>query len=148
MTGQELLALGARHERRDLGRHEPGQLGLLALDRLDQPGVLDGDGNLLGERRDEQDLGGRERPDFAAAEPDHPDDVAVLEDRHAEQGPDAVFRGRRPVVFGIGQDVIDVHGLAGQDDPAGHRLPADPVRVGPFEIDVGLPGLEAAAARR
>ena len=40
-----------------------------------QPGVLDGDGNLLGEGRDEQDLGGRERPDFAAAEADHPDDA-------------------------------------------------------------------------
>ena len=59
MAGQELLALGARHERRDLGRHEPGQLGPLALDRLEQPGVLDGDGDLLGEGRDERDLGHR-----------------------------------------------------------------------------------------
>ena len=44
---QERLALGARHERRDLWRQEPGELTSLALDRLQQSGVRDADGRLF-----------------------------------------------------------------------------------------------------
>ena len=63
-------------ERRDLGRHEPGQLGPLALDRLEQPGVLDRDGDLLGERRDEGDLAIRERSNLGPAQVEDTRDLA------------------------------------------------------------------------
>ena len=84
VTGQELLTLRARDQRRDLGRDESGELGPLAVDGLHEPGVLDGDGGLLGEAGHEEDLGSAEWPDLAAAEPDDADHVAFLQDRNAQ----------------------------------------------------------------
>ena len=50
MAGEQLLALGRRHQRGDLRRQEPRQLLALALDRREQPGVVVAQ-PLVGERR-------------------------------------------------------------------------------------------------
>ena len=136
VTGQELLTLRARDQRRDLGRDESGELGPLAVDRLHEPGVLDGDGGLLGEAGHEEDLGSAEWPDLAAAEPDDADHVAFLQDRNAQEGPNAVLLCRGPVVLEIGSEVVHLDGLSGQDHPTGHRVATGPVGMLAFERHV------------
>ena len=85
VAGQHRLAVGARHELRDLGREEPGELAPLALDRLEQPGVRDPDRGLLGEAGRERRLAVGERADLVAGQGEDAADRAVLLDRHADQ---------------------------------------------------------------
>ena len=129
MAGQELLTFGTRDQRRDLGRHEPGELALLALDRLDQPGVLDGDGNLLREGRDQALLGQRERPNLIAGHVDDADDLAIADDWHAQQRPVAGQLLTGPVVLGISQNVVDVDRPASLEDATDNRRPSGSVWV-------------------
>jgi hypothetical protein len=56
VPGQQLLALCARDQLRDLRRDEAGELGPLALDRVEQARVRDRDRGLIGERLDERDV--------------------------------------------------------------------------------------------
>jgi hypothetical protein len=56
MSGQQLFPLGRRDEVGDGLRDETRQLGPLALDGVEKPGVCDRDRRLVGERLDELDL--------------------------------------------------------------------------------------------
>ena len=56
VAGQELLAIVAGRQRRDLRRQEAGELGALSLDGLEQARVVDADGSLVGEGGCQPDL--------------------------------------------------------------------------------------------
>ena len=76
MAGQHRLALGARHELGDLGREEAGQLATLAFDRLEQAGIGDPDGRLLGKPGRQRALRFVERTDLVARQGEDAGDLA------------------------------------------------------------------------
>src|SRR5437773_8077616 len=87
MPREELCALVARDQRGDLWRDKSRELGLLALDSLEQLRVADRDRALVRESRHELDLPGFERPGLAPREPDDAEELVVEKDREPEQAP-------------------------------------------------------------
>ncbi len=145
MTGQELLALGTRHERGDLGRDEPRELASLTVDRLEEPGVLDGDRDLLGERRDECDLRLGEWHDLAPTESEHADDADIT----GGSGTPSMVRMPRSssaeghTYSGSSSTSLDLGRPTGQQHPADDRVPARPMGMLAFEGDLlrdAIPG--------
>jgi|tagenome__1003787_1003787.scaffolds.fasta_scaffold18312212_2 hypothetical protein len=85
MSGQQLFPLGRRDEVGDGLRDETRQLGPLALDGVEKPGVCDRDRRLVGERLDELDLLVGERLRLETGDPDHADQLLVEQSRDAEE---------------------------------------------------------------
>ena len=145
MAGQHRLAVGARHELRDLRREEPRELAPLALDRLEQPGVRDPDRGLLGEAGRERRLAVGERADLVAGQGEDAADRAVLLDRHADQRAIAarLLALGRPVLA-VGEDVVEADRLADQRDPSHDAVTPRPDRM----VALPLVQLGRAARRR
>ena len=85
MTGEELLFVSGREQVRDVGC-ELRQLGALALNSLEETDVLDRDHREVGERLDQPDLHGVERPHLVAGDRDRADRHAFPHHRDPERG--------------------------------------------------------------
>ena len=84
MAGQQLLTLRARKQLGRLGS-VAGQLGTLALDRLEETGVGDGDRRLVGKRLQQPDFGVGERLDKQAPDNQDTDRIPFVHGEHPEQ---------------------------------------------------------------
>ena len=96
---------GVEH-RLDIGRRAPddaqdlaggrllleglGEVGILGLQLAEQPGVLDGDGRLVGEGLHQGDVTVGERQDLVPVDDDHPEQLVRPEHRDGEHGPDGL----------------------------------------------------------
>src|SRR6516225_6010843 len=67
----------------------------------------------------------------------HPDQLAVQHDRNAQQRPEADYRLRAERIFGVSQDIRDLHRLTGKRHPAHHTRPVTRVWMRLAEL-VGL----------
>src|SRR5207248_6482858 len=117
-----LLAILRGHELGHLRRNEARELGSLALDRLEQPGVRSGDRRLVGKGLDEVDLLGGVRDWLGPNEVEDSDELPLDEQRGAEQRTDPSLVGRGPLVFGVLENVRDVDDLVGEYDSPVHAL--------------------------
>ncbi len=111
-----LLALPER-------RFGAAPLGQLPLRRLVQPRVLDGDGRLPREHRQERLLRFRIGPGLRAAEGEHAQDLVPAHDRKAEIGDVTVLRREfRAPEMRVGADIRNRQRRTVQGDPSGDAL--------------------------
>jgi hypothetical protein len=167
VAGEELPALIARDQRGDRGREEPRELGLLALDCLEELRVRDCDRALVGERRHQLDLPVLKGMRIGARQPDDAKKVTAESDREPEQRPVSGNVDPGVGVVRVGADVRDVHRLPGHRDATratvrprlvrAVALVLDDLRrlpeVGPHAQEVSLaqieePGIRSAKPRR
>ena len=100
-------------------------LGGALLHLVEQAQRFDGDHGLIGKRRDQLDLNGCEWPGFLAGHRQNADRHSLAHQWNAEHG--AVFAEplrTGPVVFGIGEDVGNVHDGPVKHGAAGQRMTA------------------------
>ena len=128
---EDLVGLeDGRHAGRDLAQRPlgvgpPGDLRPGSLERLDQPGVGDGDRGLVGQRAEQGRAGGIERVRAVAVDGDRADRHVAVDERRRDDRPDAGLANERvalgcvlePVVLEIGAGPFDP---AGPDRPPGH----------------------------
>ena len=97
-----------------------GEVGVLGLKIVDQPGVLDRNHGLVGEGGHEVDLLVAEGADLGPVHEEHADQIVLFQHRDARRGSLAAHPlGHLGFVLGVGEDVDDV------DDPALERGPSD-----------------------
>ena len=112
---------------RDLRRHEARELRALALDCVEEPGVGERDGGLVGEGLNEGDVVVGERPRLTAHKDDDANQVVLDEDRDAEHRSEE--SRARIGVFGILEDIWDLDGPSLDGRTAGRRAPIDSMRM-------------------
>ncbi len=141
MSSEELLAVFAGDELRDLRRDESRQLGALPLDRVEQARVRDRDRRLVGEGLHERDVLVAETLWRLAHHQRHPDQLVLDDHGHAEHRPVQSRAGVR--VLRILLDVGDVHRFPCDGRAAGGRRPVERMRM----LGVVLDGFGEAVVR-
>ena len=129
VPGEDLLAVGRRDQRGDLWRDEAGELRPLPLHRFEQTRVRDRDGGLVGERLDEVDLVLAEGARCVSPQRERPDELALGDDRDAQERAVAHELLRAVRVLVVGEDVGDLLGLPRKRHTADDRRSIAPVRV-------------------
>jgi hypothetical protein len=118
--------------RRGLLLQRLAQLSVPPLQLLEQPGVLDRDDGLIGERLQHRDLVVAERADFLPADGENADRDAVAPHRDVQPGSCKASAGCRERILGtelVCVRVLVVNDAAFQDRPSGRALPGDRSRV-------------------
>ena len=82
----------------------------MACSSREQPGVLDGDDGLVGERLQQGDLAVGERPDLVSVDQDHAEQLVRPEHGDREQGRKRSHLPRAVGVLGVGSGIVDVDG--------------------------------------
>jgi hypothetical protein len=142
---QRLVEHRLEHRRQIAGRRiydlqHPGGRGLLLQCFAgfgQEPRVLDGNHRLIGEGAHEFDLSFGEGLDASARQPDHADDLALTEHRHAEERANfADIYGARVVIFGVRSDIGDVYDFALKRHAPCNRSPTALERAPPQLHDI------------
>src|SRR5262249_19144158 len=95
------------------------------LHLVEQPGVLDGDHRLVGERGDQHNLLLGERFDALPLQDDYPNRSTFAQQRHSEHRTNiAELHPLSHSVFRIGLNIMHMNYLAFESDPSGDRSPA------------------------